>query len=48
MYDRLLDETVHIIWIRWENGVAYRQGVGVLTGQAFDRLDNYETDIVLG
>ena len=48
MYDRLLDETVHVIWIRWENGVAYRQGVGVFTGQAFDRLDNYETDIVLG
>jgi hypothetical protein len=48
IYDRILDETVRVMWIRWGNGIAYRQGVGVLTGQTFDRLDSYETDIVLG
>jgi hypothetical protein len=38
----------HVLWIEWENGIAYRKGLGRVLKEAWDRMATEEIDLVLG
>lgn len=38
----------NVLWIEWEDGIAYRKALGRVFKEAWDRQDLEETDIVLG
>jgi hypothetical protein len=39
---------IHALWIRWEDGIAYRQGLCHILAETWDLVDKQEVDIVLG
>lgn len=39
---------VHVLWLKWENGVAFRMGIGMVLQEAWDAADADEVDIRLG
>jgi len=39
---------VDVIWIHWDNAVAYRQGSGQIAAQMWEKHQLGEIDIVLG
>jgi hypothetical protein len=38
----------NVLWIEWEDGIAYRKALGRVFKDAWERQDLEETDIVLG
>ncbi|PMD14869.1 hypothetical protein NA56DRAFT_754519 [Hyaloscypha hepaticicola] len=38
----------HVLWIEWEDGIAYRRGLGRVLKEAWDRMATDEIDLVLG
>ena len=43
-----LIELYHVLWIEWEDGIAYRRGLGRVLKAAWDRMATEEIDLVLG
>lgn len=41
-------ERYRVLWVEWENGIAYRLGVGWVERGAWERLNRTEIDLVLG
>ena len=38
----------HVLWIEWEDGIAYRKGLGRVLKKAWDQMETEEIDLVLG
>jgi hypothetical protein len=38
----------YVLWIEWEDGIAYRKGLGRVFKEAWDRMETEEIDLVLG
>jgi hypothetical protein len=38
----------HVLWIEWEDGIAYRRGLGRVLKEAWDSMATEEIDLVLG
>ncbi|KAK6957356.1 hypothetical protein Daesc_000140 [Daldinia eschscholtzii] len=41
-------EHYYVMWIRWENGIAYRLGVGRVLKNAWEEAEKEEIDVMLG
>jgi hypothetical protein len=41
-------EYYNVMWIEWENGIAYRKAVGRVYKEAWESLDLEEVDVLLG
>lgn len=37
-----------VLWVEWDNGVAYRQAAGIVASKAWEKLDRQDIDLVLG
>jgi len=46
--DRKVLEFYHVMWIGWEDGIAYRKGVGRVLKEAWDLEETEGIDLVLG
>lgn len=44
----LVSERYRVLWVEWENGIAYRLGVGWVEKAAWEGGDRTEIDLVLG
>ncbi|KAK8029242.1 hypothetical protein PG991_006298 [Apiospora marii] len=42
------DETYGVLWVEWEDGVAYRKAVGEIDKEAWEAHDLEDVDLVLG
>lgn len=43
-----LYEHYHVMWIKWENGIAYRQGIGRIFKDVWDKTKKETIDVMLG
>jgi hypothetical protein len=48
LYSPEIGHSVHILWVEWEDGVAYRRGTGRIRLDIWKTLDAREIEIVLG
>lgn len=45
---RVISERYRVLWVEWENGIAYRLGVGWVERAAWEAVKQTEVDLVLG
>jgi hypothetical protein len=43
-----VEEFYYVLWIEWENGIAYRKGLGRVLKEAWEREVKDEIDLILG
>ena len=41
-------EYIWVLWIRWQNGIAYREGIGRVFRTAWERAEKERTELMLG
>jgi hypothetical protein len=46
--DRVDHEFINVLWVEWEEGVAYRKGIGRVMKSAWEGLELEWIDLVLG
>lgn len=43
-----ISERYRVLWVEWENGIAYRLGVGWVERAAWETVNRTEVDLILG
>ena len=43
-----VNEVVNVLWIEWENDIAYRRAAGYVGKQNWQQLEREDVDLVLG
>jgi hypothetical protein len=44
----IVGELCCVLWIEWENSVAYRKGLGRVLNDAWNGMEKNEIDLILG